>query len=388
MSDFIKRQIASIIKEQQTKFPVLALTGPRQSGKTTLLKQLFSNYRYISLENPDTRSFAAEDPIGFLNIYDDKVILDEVQRVPSLFSYIQTKVDESGKMGQFVLSGSQNFHLLSSITQTLAGRVALFKLLPFDFNELSANGLLNQNYEDAIIKGFYPAIFDRQIDPTIFYANYIETYIQKDVTELLNIRDLNQFKKFIGLCAARTAQLLNVSALANECDISQPTAKAWLSILESSYIIFQLQPYHDNFNKRLVKSPKLYFYDTGLATHLLGIRSTEDLKINRLKGNLFENMVIAEYQKQNHHRYLHRDYYFWQDSSSNEVDLLLKKPNSFEIYEIKATQTISSSLFKQMDKFEALISPENVEKTLIYGGNENQNRTKYNVLGWDNISFN
>lgn len=387
MSDFIKRQIASIIKEQQTKFPVLALTGPRQSGKTTLLKQLFSNYRYISLENPDTRSFAAEDPIGFLNIYDDKVILDEVQRVPSLFSYIQTKVDESGKMGQFVLSGSQNFHLLSSITQTLAGRVALFKLLPFDFNELSANGLLNQNYEDAIIKGFYPAIFDRQIDPTIFYANYIETYIQKDVTELLNIRDLNQFKKFIGLCAARTAQLLNVSALANECDISQPTAKAWLSILESSYIIFQLQPYHDNFNKRLVKSPKLYFYDTGLATHLLGIRSTEDLKINRLKGNLFENMVIAEYQKQNHHRYLHRDYYFWQDSSSNEVDLLLKKPNSFEIYEIKATQTISSSLFKQMDKFEALISPENVEKTLIYGGNENQNRTKYNVLGWDNISF-
>jgi len=386
MSTFIQRQIAPIIKAQQTKFPVLAVTGPRQSGKTTLLKELFSDYRYVTLENPNTRSFALEDPIGFLNLYDQKVIFDEVQRVPALFSYIQSRVDESKIMGQYILSGSQNFHLLNSITQTLAGRVALFKLLPLDFTELRNGGLLSDSYTQASIKGFYPAIFDRDIDPTVFYANYVQTYIEKDVTELMNIRDLKLFRTFLGLCAGRAGQLLNLSALANECDISHNTAKAWLSILESSYIIFLLQPYHQNFNKRLIKSPKLYFYDTGLLNHLLSIRTPEGLEENRLKGNIFENMILAEYQKKNHHLYLHQDYYFWQDSNAHEVDLLMKTGQGFSIFEIKATQTISTALFKEMDRFEEIAAPAEVTKTLIYGGAENEKRTKYNVLSWKNIS--
>ena len=386
MSRFIPRQLAPIIKAQQTKFPVLAVTGPRQSGKTTLLKELFSDYRYVTLENPNTRSFATEDPIAFLNQYDQKVIFDEIQRVPALFSYIQSRVDESKIMGQYILSGSQNFHLINSITQTLAGRVALFKLLPLDFTELKHPGLLADAYTQAGIKGFYPAIFDRDIDPIVFYANYIQTYIEKDVTELMNIRDLKLFRTFLGLCAGRAGQLLNFSALANECDISHTTAKAWLSILESSYIIFLLQPYHQNFNKRLIKSPKLYFYDTGLLNHLLGIRTAVELSENRLKGNIFENLILAEYQKQNHHLYLHEDYYFWQDSNAHEVDLLMKKGQGFSIYEIKATQTINSNLFKEMDRFEEISTPTPVSKTLIYGGAENEKRSKYHVLSWKNIS--
>ena len=386
MNSFIARQIAPIIKDQQTKFPILAITGPRQSGKTTLLKQLFADYRYVSLENPDVRAFALEDPIGFLNLYNEKVILDEVQRVPGLFSYIQSRVDDSGMMGQFILSGSQNFHLMNSITQTLAGRVALFKLLPFDFTELKSAELLEATAAETCIKGFYPAIFDREIDPVVFYVNYIQTYIEKDVTELINIKDLNAFRVFLGLCAGRAGQLLNVTAIANECNIAHNTAKAWLSILESSYLIFLLQPYHQNFNKRLVKSPKLYFYDTGLLSYLLGIRSKEDWELNRLKGNLFENMIVAEYQKNNHHLYLHEDYYFWQDSNANEVDLLKKKGDGFSIYEIKSTQTVSKDLFKELDRFEQISTPAVVDKTLIYGAANNEKRSKYSIISWKNIS--
>ena len=271
MESLIDRRLSNHIKAQRTKFPVLAVTGPRQSGKTTLLKSLFPDYRYVSLENPDIRAFAEEDPVGFMAEYESNVILDEAQRVPQLFSYIQTAVDESGQMGQFILSGSQNFHLLQSITQTLAGRVALFKLLPLDVQELSAAGLLLEDYADATVRGFYPAIFHRDIDSTVFYANYLQTYIERDVTELVNIKDVQGFRTFVGLCASRAGQLLNVNALANECNIAYATAKAWLAILESSYITFLLHPYHENFGKRLVKTPKLYFYDTGLLCHLLGV---------------------------------------------------------------------------------------------------------------------
>lgn len=385
MKGFIDRQIGEQIAVQKNKFPIIALTGPRQSGKTTLLKELFSDYRYISLENPDIRAFATEDPVGFLKLYNDRVIFDEVQRVPALFSYIQTIVDNSGKMGQFILSGSQNFHLLNSITQTLAGRVALFKLLPFDFSELKNAGISQTAYAQVAVKGFYPAIYTREIDPRVFYANYIQTYIEKDVTELLNIRDVSLFRTFLGLCAARAGQLLNISALANECDVSQPTAKAWLSILESSYIIFLLQPYHQNFNKRLVKSPKLYFYDTGLLNHLLGIRTALDFEENRLKGNLFENLVMAEYQKRNYHQYLHRDYYFWQATNGREVDLLTKTHNGFDVFEIKSTQTISSGLFKELDYFEELTPGLTIKKHLVYGGDEDQQRTRYQIISWKNI---
>ncbi|MDQ2719467.1 MAG: ATP-binding protein [Bacteroidota bacterium] len=386
MPKFITRTITKFIRQQQTKFPILGITGPRQSGKTTLLRHIFKDFTYVSLENPDARTFATDDPNGFLKKYDSNVILDEVQRVPALFSYIQTLVDESKKTGQFILSGSQNFHLLNNITQTLAGRVALFKLLPLDFNELKNEHLLAPSYPDACLRGFYPAIFDRDIDPPVFYSNYINTYLEKDVTELINIRDINSFRTFIALCASRAGQLLNLTSLANDCNISQPTAKAWLSILESSYVVFLLQPYHENFNKRLVKSPKLYFFDTGLLCHLLNIRNSGEMEENRLKGNIFENMVIAEYQKKNFHQYLHQNFYFWQDSNNHEIDLLIKTAKGFNIFEVKATQTINRSLFKGMDYFEAIATDAKIKKTLIYGGIENQARSKYSVLGWPDIN--
>lgn len=385
MRSFINRRIAEHIGAQRSKFPVLAVTGPRQSGKTTLLKSLFPDYRYVSLENPDVRAFAEDDPVAFMAEYADNVILDEVQRAPQLFSYIQTAVDESGLMGQFILSGSQNFHLLKSITQTLAGRVALFKLLPLDLQELSASGMLPQEYTDAAVRGFYPALFHRDIDSTIFYTNYVQTYVEKDVTELINIKNVRAFRTFLGLCANRAGQLLNVNALANECDIAYATAKAWMGILESSYITFLLYPYHENFGKRLVKTPKLYFYDTGLLCHLLGISDGSQLKLNRLKGNVFENMVVAEFHKANQHLYLHRQYYFWQDSNANEIDILQKTADSFRAYEVKATQTINRDLFKGLDRFAHAAAPTNVIKTLIYGGNEDQQRTNYTVQSWQHI---
>nr|HPR61034.1 ATP-binding protein [Prolixibacteraceae bacterium] len=272
-----KRNIAKAIRFLLGKYPVIAVTGPRQSGKTTLLKTMFSDFRYVSLENPDARKFAENDPNGFFKLYDKQVIFDEVQRVPSLFSYIQTLVDDSNIMGQFILSGSQNFHLMENITQSLAGRVAMFKLFPFDINELATEGLLNNDYLQSMLQGFYPAIYDRDIPSKIFYSNYIQTYVQRDVSELIAVKDMRLFQNFIALCATRAGQLLNLNSLANECGISQPTAKSWLSALESSYIVFQLNPYYKNFSKRIVKTPKLFFYDTGLLLHLLKISNAEQL---------------------------------------------------------------------------------------------------------------
>jgi predicted AAA+ superfamily ATPase len=383
--NFINRHIAESIQAQRDKYPVIAVTGPRQSGKTTLLKTLFNDYEYISLEDPNNRAFAQDDPLGFLSKYRSRVILDEAQQAPILFSYIQTLVDISGKMGQFILSGSQNFQLIKNITQSLAGRVALFKLLPFDFDEMKSDNLLAEDYLSACINGFYPAIYDRDINPSVFYANYIQTYVERDVTELVNIRDTRQFRTFVSLCAARIGQLLNLASLANECGISQPTAKAWISILESSYIIFQLQPFYQNFNKRVVKSPKLYFYDTGLLCHILGIRNVDVLRESALKGNIFENMIIAEYQKKNEHQYLHHEYWFWRDSNGHEVDMLTQNGNVFDIFEIKATQTIMTEHFKGMNFFSDIALNKVGKKTLIYGGNEDQQRSLYTVSGWRNI---
>lgn len=377
----IERQIAKAIHALKDKFPVIALTGPRQSGKTTLLKNTFPDYKYVSLEDPNMRDFAQTDPKGFLKVYPERVIFDEVQRVPHLFSYIQTLVDASGQMGQFILSGSQNFQLLQSITQSLAGRVALFKLLPLDFTELAPHNLLPDEYPDALVRGFYPALFDRNIPSTVFYANYLQTYVERDVVELIKVKDLQQFRAFLGLCAARAGQLLNLTALGNECNISQPTAKAWLSILESSYILFQLPPYFQNFSKRIVKSPKLYFYDTGLLCHLLGIRESNAFINTAFKGSLFENLIIAEFYKQNHHQYNHRDLYFWRDSNGNEVDLVIPNASILDIFEIKASQTIMSDQFKGLD-FLQNIAANIGTKTLIYGGLENQARTNYAIKSW------
>lgn len=382
MSKLISRTLTGEIRKRLSKFPIVALTGPRQSGKTTLLKDLFPDYKYVSLENPDARSFAEDDPNGFLELYANKTILDEVQRVPTLFSYLQTIVDESGEMGQYILSGSQNFHLMKSITQTLAGRVALFRLLPLDHEEMNNGGLLPDSYAQACLNGGYPAVYHRGIDTADFYTNYVRTYIEKDVTELINIRDANSFRTFMGICAGRVGQLLSLNAIANECNISQPTAKSWLSILESSYVVFLLHPYHENFNKRLVKTPKLYFYDTGLICHLLEIKVERELMTSRLQGNIFENLVVANFQKINEHKYQHRRYYFWQDHNGLEIDLLRTSSQAFDVYEIKATQTLKTELFKNLRHFAEVAQPNTVHTNLIYGGRQSMTRSGVNVLPW------
>jgi predicted AAA+ superfamily ATPase len=383
--EYLSRRLESALKQQLSKYPILAVTGPRQSGKTTLLKHLFPDYTYVSLENENIRSFAQDDPVGFLKRYPFKAIFDEVQRVPGLFSYLQTEVDQSGMMGQFILSGSQNFHLLGSITQSLAGRVALFRLLPFDLSELKRQQLLPRQWTQLAQQGAYPALYSRQMDTPVFYHNYIETYLNRDVAAWSNIRDMRAFRQFLSLCAGRTGQLLNLSNLAADCAISQPTAKAWLSILESSYIVFLLHPYHKSYNKRIIKTPKLYFYDTGLACFLLGIRKPEDLDLFEQAGNIFENLIVADFVKRNHHRYLFQEFWFWRDSNGNEVDLLTRDGQYLHIYEIKSSQTLNSRLFHGMDYFSAASTEKIGTKTLIYGGDESQERTQYKVRTWMDI---
>jgi len=383
----VNRTIVEGINAYMQRYPVVALTGPRQSGKTTLLKGMFPDFRYVSLENPDNRAFAENDPNGFLQLYDQKVILDEVQRVPALLSYIQTIVDSNNMMGQFILSGSQNFNLMKSITQSLAGRVALFKLLPFDMMELKSADLLPSDYEQLIIKGSYPALYDRSIPFASFYANYIETYIQRDVTELLSIRDFGLFRTFLKLCAARIGQQLNIANLSSETGVSVPTLRSWISILESSYIMYQLPPFFKNFNKRLVKSPKLYFYDTGLASFLLGIRNEKTLLESEFKGALFENMIITEYVKQNYHNNLYHDFYYWRDSNGHEVDLLVSNDTAYDAIEIKSTKTILPKQFAGLD-FLANIGGDAIRrKILVYGGDSSQKRTHYQIWAWSDIKL-
>ena len=383
----VNRTIVEGINAYMQRYPIVALTGPRQSGKTTLLKGMFPDFRYVSLENPDNRAFAENDPNGFLQLYDQKVILDEVQRVPALLSYIQTIVDSNNMMGQFILSGSQNFNLMKSITQSLAGRVALFKLLPFDMTELKSADLLPSDYEQLIIKGSYPALYDRSIPFASFYANYIETYIQRDVTELLSIRDFGLFRTFLKLCAARIGQQLNIANLSSETGVSVPTLRSWISILESSYIMYQLPPFFKNFNKRLVKSPKLYFYDTGLASFLLGIRNEKTLLESEFKGALFENMIITEYVKQNYHNNLYHDFYYWRDSNGHEVDLLVSNDTAYDAIEIKSTKTILPKQFAGLD-FLANIGGDAIRrKILVYGGDSSQKRTHYQIWAWSDIKL-
>ena len=382
----ILRAIKKEIDFIKSKYPVLAITGPRQSGKTTFLKNKFPEYKYINLENPDNREFAEKDTRAFLKIYDKYTIIDEAQRVPKLFSYIQAKVDEDEDkiMGQYILSGSQNFNLLANITQSLAGRVALFKLFPLDFSEMKSVKLLPEEYQENLVRGFYPAIFDRNIQFKL-YSNYIQTYIERDLTEILNVKDLKAFRNFIVLSANRVGQLLNLNSLANECGISQPTAKSWLSVLESSYIIFLLQPYHHNYNKRISKSPKLYFYDTGLLSYLLKIKNSDDIFTNIHKGNLFENYIIAELVKQNAHNNLMRDYYFWRDVQNHEVDLLWQENHFVNIVKIKATKTISQDMFKGIVYFNNLAKNSIKSSTLVHTGTFTQKRTLANVLSWNAI---
>lgn len=382
---FVNRTLVKSIIDGLKYYPVVAITGPRQSGKSTLLKQILSDYKYVSLENPDHRLFARKDPNGFLAQYGPKLVIDEAQLIPDLFSYIQTIVDDNKQMGQYVLSGSQNFLLHSKIKQSLAGRVAIYKLFPFDISELKKVNLLTPEYEETLFKGLYPALYTRSIPTNLFYKNYLSTYIEKDVTDEFGITNSTMFIKFIRLCAGHVGQQVNYSEFSKILGVSLPTIRFWFSILETSYIIHLLQPHFNNFNKRLVKSPKLYFYDTGLVTYLLGIRNVEEFVMHSYKGALFENFIINEYVKQNYHLQLDKNFYYWKESSGNEVDLIIENGLKYDALEIKATKTIVPKLFKGLDKFKEISGDFIHDKILVYGGNESQKRTNYTVKAWHDV---
>jgi len=381
----IPRILEHKLRELATKFPVVSLTGPRQSGKTTLVRYVFSDYAYVSLEEPDTRLYATSDPRGFLNNYPDGLIIDEVQRVPELFSYIQSLVDQSGKTGQFILTGSQNFLLLEKISQSLAGRVAILKLLPFAISELGKERIDQENYYQLLLDGFYPRLYDKQITPEDYYPNYIQTYLERDVRQIKNITDLNTFTRFIQLCAGRVGQLVNLSALGQEAGITHSTVKAWISLLEASYILFLLYPHHRNFNKRLVKTPKLYFYDTGLVCSLLGITRSEQVPMHYLRGSLFENLVIADIYKSFTNVGREAPITFWRDKTGHEIDLIVESGNELHIYEIKSGQTISGDFFRELNYFNELSGQTGQKSTLVYGGDQDQQRKAIQVKSWKSL---
>jgi len=381
----IKRAAASTLKELARSFPIVAVTGPRQSGKTTLVQSLFAKKPYVSLEELDQRDYATNDPRRFLAQFPDGAVLDEVQRCPGLFSYLQTQVDNDGRSGLFILTGSQQFDLLSNITQSLAGRVALLPLLPFDLAELQAVKKAPATVEKLLFTGLYPPIYDRNLSPPVWYDNYIRSYIERDVRQLVNIRDLSTFQRFIRMCAAYTGQLVNLSSMANDCGITHNTAKAWISVLEASYIVYLLQPHHQNFKKRLVKSPKLYFYDTGIASHLLGIQTPQQLAVHPQRGALFESWVVAELLKQRFNHGLSANLFFWRDQSGNEVDLLVEHANKIDAIEIKSGQTIASDFFRGLNYWSNLVKTKAGKAWLIYGGQEVQNRQGTHVLSWKDI---
>jgi predicted AAA+ superfamily ATPase len=380
----ISRIQAEKIKAMTKLFPVLALTGPRQSGKTTLLKACFPNYRYVSLENLQQRTFATQDPEGFLKHYDCFVIFDEVQRVPTLFSYLQEKVDATQLPGQFILSGSQNFLLLQSISQSLAGRVYLMDLLTLTFNEIRPYS--SGEITEELIRGGYPKIVSTGMHPQDYFPSYVQTYVERDVRTLLNVQDLSKFKKFIFLLAHQVGQLFNASSLAVKLGVKPPTIQRWLSLLETSYIAFTLAPWHQNLAKRSIKTPKLYFYDTGLLCHILGIQSAENLTQSNYKGAIFENYVLLEILKHQKSNGIVTPLSFYRDHDQHEIDLIIERPEQIQLIEMKANLTVKSEHLKNLHYLDQKLTNISIEHTLVNFMEETQKRTNETILSWKDIS--
>ena len=383
----VNRILTSKASELLAKYPILTINGPRQSGKTTLCRLLRPNFVYLNMELPDNRQFAEQDPKGFLETYRGGVILDEVQAVPGLFPYLQYYTDLRNQPGEYILSGSQNFLLLEQITQSLAGRVAVFTLLPFALNEIQGTAYEVENWADYLWRGSYPRLYQQTIPPADFYPSYLTTYVERDVRQVVNIQSLGQFQAFLISCASRIGQLVNFAQLGLELGLDAKTVARWMSVLETSFIAYRLQPYFKNYNKRIVKSPKLYFYDTGLACSLLGIRSVEQLQTHFLRGSLFENLIINELTKNKLNRGEKPSFYFWRDSTGHEIDLLSDEGMTHRAVEIKSGQTIRSAFFDGLNFYTGLPhETETVKQYLIYGGNEAQKRTQATVMTWQTLA--
>jgi uncharacterized protein len=378
----IHRTAQKKLKQLAASFRCVAVTGPRQSGKTTLCKFTFPKKPYVSLENIDDREFAENDPRGFLAQFKNGAILDEVQKVPVLFSYLQQVLDETKKTGLFILSGSNNFLLQENISQTLAGRIAYIHLLPLSIDELKQNNLFKKDVNGLLHKGLYPELYNRKnISPNDWYANYLNTYIERDVRQLKNIGNLSLFTKFLKLCANRTGQILNMASIANDCGIDTKTVLSWLSILESSYVVYLLKPYFNNMNKRLIKSPKIYFYDTGIVCALLDIENSKQVINHALKGGLFENLILMELLKERLNAGKQDNLYYWRDKTGNEADILFEEKNKINLIEVKSGITISSDYFKGLTVVSKAIGEENIKsKTVVYGGNEQQVRKNNEII--------
>lgn len=363
-----ERTIKSKLTQLLKAFPVVTLTGCRQCGKSTLLKHLLPEYTYISLEDLDIRQMAQEDPRHFISVYSKNVIIDEIQRVPQLLSYIQTHVDSINEAGTYVLTGSHNLLLMESISQSLAGRTALLTLAPFCVEELRNVSLLPESTNKMLYYGTFPRIYDKHIEPSDFYPSYIQTYIERDVRSLKNITDYSAFTRFLKLCAGRCSQILNVSSLAEDAGITRKTAEAWLSVLEASYIIYLLKPYYKNFGKRVIKNPKLYFYDTGLAASLLGITGAEQMETFYMRGALFENFAVSELLKKRLFSGKSDELYFWRDSNGVEIDVLEEDSLELKAYEIKASETMNTAFFSNIKKVKDLAGLKSENTAVIYSG--------------------
>lgn len=381
----IPRHAHSALLELATGYPVLALTGPRQSGKTTLARAAFADQAYVSLEDLDELAFAQQDPRGFLARFPRGAVIDEAQRCPAIFSYLQGRVDAERRMGAFVLTGSQQFGLMAGITQTLAGRVGSVQLLPFAVYELTSAMVAVDNLDQLLVQGLYPAVHDRPLAPQRWYSDYVATYVERDVRQISAIHDLSLFQRFVKMCAARTGQLLNLHALANDCGISHPTARAWLSILEASYIVFLLQPHYRNFGKRLVKTPKLYFHDTGLAAALLGIQDASHMSVHPSRPALFETLIVNEFLKVRYHQGLRPNLYFWRDNVGNEIDLLLEQGSELVAVEIKSGQTLTADYFTGLHRWSTIAGPQAARLHLVFGGDQSFETEAVQVHSWREV---
>ena len=397
----IPRRITRKLQQSVRDYPVVTVTGPRQSGKTTLVRSVFKQYDYVSLENPEQRALCLDDPIGFLRHFKGPVILDEVQRTPDIFSYIQGIVDEKDKPGQFILTGSQNFLFLETVTQTLAGRCAVLHLHPFSFDELNGRKGIelsklgntckrteyspSENLCDVLFTGFYPRIHDKGLDPQDWLGNYFQTYLERDLRNVVNVGDSEVFRRFVRLCAGRNGSLLNMSSIASDCGISHTNVRRWISVLESSFLVTLLRPHHRNFRKRLIKSPKLYFLDTGFLCYLLGIRSPEELSLHAMRGAVFESFVISESIKKRADAGKEADIYFWRDSAGHEIDMLIEEGKELIPAEIKSGETFNRDFLKGIQYWKNISDKPDTPAAVIYGGDTSFMHQNTAIRSWMEI---